>query len=400
MLIPLALPFVLAPPLAPQTVDVERADGTRSQVELSTVAPGDFEPGGLVSLRLPGASAPESAADVDADDCQVTLIGGDRLTGRVLGGEGETLELELGGVVRLPVGIEELDHLRFPDRVPAGRGLSHAETGDRLYVLRGVELDRVDGAFEAFGSDGVTFYGDELGSKRYDWAEVAALFVEALGGGDEAAPASAPPVAIDLVDGSRLRGGLTGLSEAGCAIRLSRGRTVELPLALVRELWRDDGTIAFLSDLEPAETRAGSVFGDEFGMRWPHRVDRAVSGGLLRSGGRTYARGLGVHAGSRLRWELDGGWSTLRGRVAIDDSVLGLPGAARASVEFRIWVDGTPDEDEPTWRSGPIGAGEVPLAIEGLDLTGARSLTLEVDPAEHYSVGDRANWLRMLLVRG
>lgn len=407
LLIALALIHPSSRPLT-QSVDVERADGTRAKAELTSIEPADFGPAGIVSVRFDHPFWPRSETADERALCELTLVGGDRLGGLVRGGVGETLEVELAGGVALPISIEELDRIVFPGRLPSGRALEHAEIGDRLYVLRGAELDRVDGTFEAFGADGVTFDGRELGSKRFAWEEVAALFVEALG--DGGAPpdvaAGSVPVAVDLTDGSRLRGALTELGSSACTLELF-GRELDLPLELVRELWLDDGTVAFLSDLQPVAARPGSIFGDEFGMSWPHRMDRAVSGGPLSAAGRTYLRGIGVHAGSRLRFELDGSWSTLRGSVAVDDSVLRLPAGAEASVEFRIWLDrdpdaepGSPDEREPDWRSGTLRAGQIPLAIEGLDLSGVRALTLAVDAAENLSVGDRANWLRMLLVRG
>ena len=389
-----------------QAVDVERADGSTRAAELATLTPADFGPGGVISIRFrreePVPAGDGEVATAAGLDGEVTLIGGDRIAGVVRGGAGETLELRLAGTVPLPISIEELDHLVFPTRIPAGRALLHAEFGDRLYVRRGAELDRVDGTFESFGDEGVTFDATELGgSKAFAWSEVAALFVEALEGDVTATEdGTRTPVALDLVDGSRLRGGLATLTDDVCGIELAGGQAIDLPTALVREVTLDDGSIAFLSDLEPVAARAGSVFDDEFGMRWPHEKDRAVSGELLRAGGRTWSRGLGVHAGSLVVWELDGGWQTLRGSVAIDDGVLRLPGGAEASVEFRIWLDQEPGDGEPAWSSGTVRAGGVPLSIDPLDLAGVRTIALEVDPADNLSVGDRANWLRMLLVRG
>ena len=101
-----------------------------------------------------------------------------------------------------------------------------------------------------------------------------------------------------------------------------------------------------------------------------------------------------MHAPSRLEFELDGTWKSLRGAVAIDDSVRLL--AYRGCVEFSIFLDGA---SEPAWRSGRVRGGEAPLALPTLALDGKRRLALVVDMDERSFVADRADWLRMLLVR-
>lgn len=126
-------------------------------------------------------------------------------------------------------------------------------------------------------------------------------------------------------------------------------------------------------------------------MTWPPRVDRAVDGRPLRAGGRTWSRGLGVHAPSRLTWALDGSWSELRTRAAVDDQV--SSGSHRGSVVFRVHVDG-----ELRYESRVVGAGEPVLELPAIELTGARELVLEVDPTADLWIGDRADWLSPVLV--
>jgi len=169
---------------------------------------------------------------------------------------------------------------------------------------------------------------------------------------------------------------------------------LRIPLPLVREVMRADGSFQFLSDLTPADTGPSDLFGGRqgLGMRYPVQVDRNYAGHVLRTGGQAFARGLGVHAPSRLTWELDGAWKSLRMRAGLDDSALG--GTYQGSVVFRVYVDG-----EVRWASPLVRGGEGPLSVPRVDLGGARSLTLEVDPASEAFFCDRANWLRPVLVR-
>ena len=127
-------------------------------------------------------------------------------------------------------------------------------------------------------------------------------------------------------------------------------------------------------------------------MRWPHRIDASVSGGPMRAGGRTYTRGIGVHAPSALTWALEGEWSELRGAVAVDDEVLRL--AAHGSVRFVLRTDG-----DLRWRSEVVRGGDAPLPLPPFSLAGVETLTLEVEMADDLHIADRADWLRMILVR-
>ncbi len=384
----------------------ERAERPVAELERGWLAGAD----GALALRLPAASSPPLRSEDDDAKAAITLVGGDRVVARIAGGHEETLEVELAGNVPLPIYIDDLESFAFPGRVPAGNALEPPARGDRLYWVRPTSLDVVDGAFQSFTPSGVSFLGAQLGVvKEFPWNEVAGLFLELFEqpaaeqgvGGQQA-------VVIDLIDGSRLRGSLAELGRDGALLELAAGQSVALPLAVVVEIARDDGSFLYLSDRPPSSASQVSPFGDDFGLRWPYRVDRSTSGGPLVASGTHYTRGLGVHAPSVLTWELDGDWSELRGAVALDDEVLKLPGRSDASVEFRVWLDGGPTEGgEPAWTSGVMRAGDPPLAIgsqrsgvsAGLPLEGARSLTLEVDMADRLFIGDRADWLRIRLVR-
>lgn len=326
-------------------------------------------------------------------ELEVESVDGLRVRGRLLGGEGEELFLELVGGSRLPLSIEEVRRVDFHGRIPAsftGR-IERAESGDRVYFARGAGLDRVDGTLLEFDGEGLKV-DSALGPFPVRWRDVAVILVAPLDEGPAKPDPDAVPIVVDLVDGSRLRGALVSLRGDELGLRTPSGRGVRLPASAVAEVLVDDGRLAFLSDLTPIAAEEGSPFGDELGMTWPHRRDRSVSGGPLTAGGRRWSRGLGVHAPSRLTYALGGEWSRLRVTVAIDDEVLRLP--ARGSVRFRVLVDG-----EERHASRIVRGGEPPLELPPIDLAGARELVLEVDMADELHVADRADWLRPILVR-
>jgi hypothetical protein len=378
---------------APRIV-LETLEGARSTRPLEGLSVARLSELPAACVSFEGLAAPTTDALAIDERAELRLLGGDWLSAKVVGGNGDVLDLELSGGQKVSVVVDQLQSLIFPGRLsPAQRGLlQRPEHGDRLLWIRPGGVDRVDGTLEAFGADGPK-YKSLLGSRSFPWAEVAALYIEAVGEREPVA-ADSSGVVVDLADGGRVHAHLKRLDAQKIALDGFAGRALELPLNAVAELCADDGSLAYLSDLAPSRAVEGWPSGDDLGMKWSYQIDRAVTGGSLRAGGRAWRRGIGVHAPSRLEWTLDGTWSVLRGTVAIDDSVLLL--ASRGSVQFRVFVD---DHTEPAWSSGRVQGGETPIEMPALALKGVHKLSLEVDMDDKLYVADRADWLRLRMVR-
>lgn len=376
----------------PGKVQLELADGSTLERPASALSLDELKRTGAFSVRVPDARAAPGEI-LPRDRAQARLAGGELMLGSVRGGKGDVLDFELACKSALAVEVDELRELVFPGRLSAAQveSLEPRKDGDRLYRLNGDSLDRIDGTLESFEAEGVRFES-VLGKRTFPWGDVAAVLVLNPAALEPVDPKDARPVAwIDLADGARLRGRLARLDAGG--VELARkGGSATVPLAWIEEITLDDGRVCYLSSLEPAAADERSPFGDDLGLAWPHRVDRAVGGAPLTAGGRTWRRGMGVHAPSRLTWKLDGSWKSLRGLAAIDDQVLRLPG--KGSVVFRVLVDG-----KTAWESPLVRGGDAPLAFAGIPLAGAKELVLEVDPAENLHVADRADWLRVVLVK-
>jgi hypothetical protein len=389
----------LAPPQdargvpAPPVIELEDLAGEITRLGLDDLPVEDLSACGAAFLRCLGFRVAALAGVQGENSAWVHLHCGARLRGRLLGGSGESIQLALEGASQLDLSIEEVAAIRFPGRQPrSGSLLPEApDEGDRLYLRRGSGLDRVEGLVDGFEPEGVRFQG-RFGLKTHPWEEVVALFIEQLDAPDPRP--SRAPVVVDLRGGGRIGGDLVSVRADGVELITAAGTQLRIPLPLVREVMRADGSFQFLSDLTPADTGPSDLFGGRqgLGMRYPVQVDRNYAGHVLRTGGQTFARGLGVHAPSRLTWDLNGTWKSLRMRAGLDDSALG--GTYQGSVVFRVYVDG-----EVRWASPLVRGGEGPLSVPLVDLGGARSLTLEVDPASEAFFCDRANWLRPVLVR-
>ncbi|QDU68076.1 NPCBM/NEW2 domain-containing protein [Engelhardtia mirabilis] len=387
--------LLVAPPSLPQTpvprLLIEAADGSLSETTADSLpADGRADLGGLV-LRVADTSVPDPPPI--RERAEVVLVGGDRLRGAIAGGEDESLLFELATGILVPLPIDAIESLIFSGRLPRDPGVAveAPSEGDRLYRLVGNRLDRVDGAVAGFSAEGVRFDG-VVGASRFSWEEVAALFVEPLGDLDEG-PTLTSPVAVDLADGSRLRGDLERIDRDGVELRVQpAGVPIFLRWRAVAEVSVADGRLRYLSELAPDVAVDASPFGDDLGMVWPHNIDRAVTGGPLLAGGVLWTRGIGVHAPSRLEYVLDGDYRELRGSVSLDDSVLEL--SARGSVKFRIEADG-----ELLWESAIQRGGDPVRRLPTLSLEGVSRLALIVDEADERHVADRADWLRLRLVR-
>ncbi|MGW1786926.1 NPCBM/NEW2 domain-containing protein, partial [Streptomyces sp. NPDC002143] len=106
----------------------------------------------------------------------------------------------------------------------------------------------------------------------------------------------------------------------------------------------------------------------------------AGDGRPLRIGGTTYARGLGVHADSRIRVYLGGGCTRFAATAGVDDEV-----GDSGSVSFQVIADGRSLATTPVVRGSDDGT-----AID-VDVTDARWLDLLVDGDGDVST-DHADW--------
>ena len=378
---------------APPVIELEDLAGEITHLSLDDLPVDDLDARGVAFLRCEGFMAVSQPGVMAESVASVYLHCGAWLRGRLMGGSGESINLALGGATQVSLSIDEVAAIRFPGRQPvSGSILPEApDEGDRLYLRRGAGLDRVDGLVDGFEPEGVRFQG-RFGLKSHPWKEVVAVFVEQLD--EPTGQVAESPVVVDLRGGGRLGGDLKTVSAGGLELTTAAGTALRIPLPLVREVMSADGSFQFLSDLPPSDAGPSDLFGgsEGLGMRYPVQVDRNYAGHALRTGGRMFSRGLGVHAPSRLTWDLDGSWKSLRLGVGLDDSALG--GAYQGSVVFRVHVDGV-----ERWASPLVRGGQGPLSVPPLDLTGAHSLVLEVDPATEAFFCDRANWLRPVLVR-
>jgi hypothetical protein len=147
--------------------------------------------------------------------------------------------------------------------------------------------------------------------------------------------------------------------------------------------------VVYLSDLDAISYRHIPFLDTP----WPYQRDRSVSGGRQRHAGCVWAKGLGMHAASRLAYEPRGEYREFQAEVALDDSVGRL-----GSVIFRVYVQGA----DPSWRlayeSGIVRGGDAATPVR-VDIRDAQRVALLVDYADRADQGDHANWLNARFLR-
>ena len=112
------------------------------------------------------------------------------------------------------------------------------------------------------------------------------------------------------------------------------------------------------------------------------RARRTVEGGPISLAGKTFARGVGVHAPSEFRLYANGAATGFSAVVGIDDD---MKGRRAASVRFHVLAD-----DRVVADSGILKAGS--RRTLHADLAGAKWVTLKVTDAGDGYACDHADW--------
>jgi alpha-galactosidase len=184
-------------------------------------------------------------------------------------------------------------------------------------------------------------------------------------------------------------------------------------LAHIRDVWnrQDSGMEKSLSrELAPRDSAlfivngteglfpSGKISLSEFPWRYaasgwgPIERDRSNGERLPNDGrplsvkGIKYAKGLGVHAPSRIQYYLGGKCSIFSTQFGIDDEV-----GTKGIVRFEVWADG-----KKLFDSGLVYQG-TPTKKISVSLSGKNELTLLVRGSGHTSQYGHADWLNPIL---
>ncbi len=359
-----------------QTADGKSLTGPRRQI-------GDD----LVALRRADLAMPAFPGGE-----QLLFANGDRLAAHVIALAGERLEVrlppELGGnrPVTLPLSAVSVVWLASPDDAddPAGlrrRLVTGRRSRDRVLLRNG---DVLEGVFDGLDEKAVQV---EVEQKPVSVARSKVAAVALSTELAEGLKPRGPYARLVLASGSRV-----SLDRASCdgstalAGTTLFGAPVRVPPDQVAALYLYQGRAVYLSDLKPRRVEQTKYLD----VTWPVVADGSVAGRDLRLAGGTYDKGLGLHSGTRVTYDLAGGYRRFEALVGLDEQT-----GRRGSVRLRVLADGKPLEIG--WdRELTARDGAVPVRA---DIQGARELTLAVEFGRGGDVQDHVDWVDARLIK-
>lgn len=273
---------------------------------------------------------------------------------------------------------------------------------DVLHLKSG---DPIEGFLDDIGNQTVAFGADKLGDLdlAFEKVKAVALSDEAVDDEDDREKKDAatesprrPSVRVYLRDGGRLSGRLSSLSSTTVTVQHAQLGDVDLRLSEVAQIGFLGGRCQFLSDVEPIARK--EHLGAVFRGKMPCRRDANVLGGPLRVDGKTYPKGLGVHAYSRLEYDVAGSFERFQATIGLDEIARprGNPGArgAAGAVVFRVFLD----DKELLEQS--MAFDDAPRQID-VPIASGQRLALEVDfgKGDFQMALDRADWCSARVIK-
>ncbi len=144
-------------------------------------------------------------------------------------------------------------------------------------------------------------------------------------------------------------------------------------------------TMVYVSDLTPtAQTNGWGTYE----RNRSNGEQGAADGRTITLNGVTYAKGLGCHAASDLRFNLNGQYQTFLTDLGLDDEV-----GSNGSVVFQVWLDGVKVYDSGIMR------GTTATKQATLNVAGKRELRLVVTNGGDNLNYDHADWANARLIR-
>jgi len=129
--------------------------------------------------------------------------------------------------------------------------------------------------------------------------------------------------------------------------------------------------------------------GVEFGFE-PPQFDRAWGGDDIVMRGVRYPRGIGVHAWTRLTYDVPDGATTFQSVVGLSDDV-----CDEAAVAFEVYDE----QERQLYASGVIDPTTGPRFVR-VPVAGVAAVTLVVTEGENGRDCDHANWARPAFLLG
>ena len=344
---------------------------------------GGQRPAGIAAAPQPAPAAPQGP---QGPQWTVLLAGGDRLTGAVSKWDGKQVVLNGdAGEVAVPVRRLREAWRESAEAAEKAKALVAPGTLEDTALVRAENNEVRAVAGVALGVD-----GDSLNFRFNDRDRKIALdrLVGVVFG--ESDEAKADPFggkfhqSLLLASGDTLSGLWVGLAGGVLELRTPWEGKVSVPVEKVARLKSRNGGLVYLSDLTPAKVEQVPYFDRMLAFR----ADQSLTGSRLKLADGEYDKGLAVHSRCLLHYDVGGSYGRFKAKVGFQD-----PEGKAGNAHVRVLADGKPLFDRPDAR------GDAPPEELDLDVTGVKTLTLEVDFGRGQDVGDRVVWANPRLLK-
>jgi len=194
---------------------------------------------------------------------------------------------------------------------------------------------------------------------------------------------SDPFALVELRGNQRLPGRIVSLANGKSTVESLWGERFELPRPALIEMVVRNGRVTSLTELEPIAAEQIPYLDRKI----PHSVNRSLSGSPLQIGETKFDRGLCTHSRSLLQYDLNPGYSRFRSKIGLQQG-----DGDQGNAVVRVAVDGGVIYEKAV--VGAHAAEEIDV-----DVSGKKTLTLEVDYGEDVDIGDHVVWGDPVLVR-
>ncbi len=332
----------------------------------------------LLQLTLPPTEAPPKGAHT-----AVELTDGSVLLCSAVAVKGGTFELTMIDNVPVQVPVSAVFTILHDAHDPKLRQdwqdfLSKRGRLDMVVVRADEKLNGLEGTFGPGSGDAIEFTPSATGQKRsVRLARAQGLIFVQKPNPDAPAPLCKLTDAV----GNLLVAADVVLNADGLTVTTVSGVRVTLPDAKrLAKLDFSKGKLAYLSELTPTRQAVTLATEDDdlYARFVRYRKDANLDNGPLRLGGKPYAKGIALHAGTQLTFAIGGEYKEFRAVLGVDDGV-----ETESRVEVVIEGDGRELFRGQTSRKDPPR----PLA---LDVRGVRDLRVSVRATGLLDLGAQA----------
>ncbi len=396
------------------TIDGQAVAGTLVELSTEGVTADDAVWGAIVKLSSARLASVTAARDdqsppVDRPALAVSVVDGSLLAATSFEAHDGVAEVRLTSGLTLSLPTKQIQWVRFrapggddplaaqwaeivagaagdsdPAETPArsepagaqrSRGLG-AAAADVLVVRKKQALDYLEGVASRVSADAIVFDVDAEPVNVKRGKVEGLIYYRAK---KEELPD--PAVLLTVRGGTRLQ--ITALALATDHLQLTTpaGLDISLPLADLDRLDFSLANMQFLSDLEPESFEYVSYFGGKdqpgaLAQFYKPRRDMAFDLTPLRLDGKTFAKGLSMHARTKVVYRLPGKFQRLTALVGIDDGV-------RDAGDARLEIHG---DGKMLWEGAVRGTDHAqPLDVS---VAGVRRLEILTDFGGDFDAGD------------